>query len=44
MSRYIDELDTTYSINVLDVLRGKDAVHQREMELIKEYKPQLNTK
>lgn len=44
MSKYIDELDTTYSINVLDVLRGKERVHQREMELIKEYKPQLNTK
>jgi hypothetical protein len=44
MSKYIDELDTTYSINVLDVLRGKAAIHKREMELIKEYKPQLNTK
>jgi hypothetical protein len=29
---------------VLDVLRGKAAIHKREMELIKEYKPQLNTK
>jgi len=44
MNRYIDELETTYSINVLDVIRGKDAVHKREMELIKEYKPVLNTK
>jgi hypothetical protein len=44
MSKYIDELDTTYSINVLDVVRGKEQVHQREMELIKEYKPKLNTK
>jgi len=44
MNKYIDELDTTYSINVLDVLRGKERVHQREMELIKEYKPKLNTK
>ena len=44
MNKYIDELDTTYSINVLDVVRGKEAVHQREMELIKEYKPKLNTK
>jgi hypothetical protein len=44
MSKYIDELETTYSINVLDIVRGKSAVHQREMELIKEYNPALNTK
>ena len=44
MNKYIDELDTTYSINILDIVRGKERVHQREMELIKEYKPLLNTK
>jgi len=44
MNRYIDELEVTYEISVLDVVRGKEAVHQREMELIREYKPKLNTK
>jgi len=44
MSKYIDDLEVTYEISVLDVVRGKTAVHQREMELIKEYKPKLNTK
>jgi len=44
MSKYIDDLEVTYEISVLDVVRGKSAVHQREMELVKEYKPALNTK
>ena len=44
MSNHLDELEVVYSINVLDVLRGKPATHKREMELIKEYKPVLNTK
>jgi len=28
----------------LDVVRGKQQVHIREMELVKKYKPTLNTK
>ena len=44
MNKYIDDLEITYEISVLDVLRGKPATHKREMELIREYKPILNTK
>jgi len=43
MRKYIDDIDIVYEVNVLDVVRGKEAVHKRELELIKEYKPKLNT-
>jgi predicted GIY-YIG superfamily endonuclease len=44
MNRYIDDLECVYEISVLDVVRGKSSAHNREMELVREYKPLLNTK
>ena len=44
MANYLDDLELVYEVSVLDVVRGKDAVHQREMELVRKYKPILNTK
>jgi len=44
MFDYIDDLDLVYEINVLDVVRGKKQAHIIEMEMIKKYKPTLNTK
>lgn len=44
MNRYIDELECVYEVSVLDVVRGKSEAHLKEMELVRKFKPQLNTK
>jgi len=44
MVNYIDDLELVYEVSVLDVVRGKDEAHIREMELVKKFKPTLNTK
>ncbi len=44
MVDYIDDLELVYEVSVLDVVRGKEAAHIREMELVKKHKPALNTK
>ncbi len=44
MVNYIDDLELVYEVSVLDVVRGKEAAHIREMELVKKHKPALNTK
>lgn len=36
--------DATYTYEVLEVVRGRKAAHQRERELIAAYVPTLNTK
>ena len=33
----------SFTISIVDVLRGKAAAHKRERELIREYRPNLNT-
>jgi hypothetical protein len=38
------DLELVYEVNVLDVVRGKEQAHLKEMELVKKYKPTLNTK
>ena len=44
MFNYIDDLELVYEVSVLDVVRGKEQAHNKEMELVKKYKPTLNTK
>ncbi len=44
MFNYIDDLELVYEVSVLDVVRGKGQAHSKEMELVKKYKPTLNTK
>ena len=44
MVNYIDDLELVYEVSVLDVVRGKEEAHIREMELVKKFKPALNTK
>jgi hypothetical protein len=44
MVNYIDDLELVYEVSVLDVVRGKESAHIREMELVKKHKPTLNTK
>ena len=44
MVNYIDDLELVYEVSVLDVVRGKEEAHNREMELVKKFKPALNTK
>jgi hypothetical protein len=44
MANYMDDLELVYEVNVLDVVRGKEQAHLKEMELVKKYKPTLNTK
>jgi len=44
MVDYIDDLELVYEVSVLDVVRGKEEAHIREMELVKKFKPTLNTK
>jgi predicted GIY-YIG superfamily endonuclease len=44
MVNYIDDLELVYEVSVLDVVRGKESAHIREMELVKKHKPALNTK
>ena len=38
MFNYIDDLELVYEVSVLDVVRGKEQAHIREMELVKKYK------
>jgi group I intron endonuclease len=33
----------SFNISIYEIVRGKSAVHKREVELIKELKPALNT-
>lgn len=44
MANYMDDLELVYDVSVLDVVRGKSDAHLREMELVRKYKPVLNTK
>ena len=35
--------ETAFQIRIIEIIRGKAKAHQREVEIIKERKPQLNS-